>query len=358
MSARGRTVTWLLALAASAAGAAAPGREAPIRETTGPSVHEELTIGAYLAALVELERSLEAEEWDESARVAEALRGLRVSDGRSRFEADPSVLAAASAAHDRAGSLRAQARLRALRESLDEREGSPPGEVDAQRLARLAREEAARRPQAGGEVDASLELVRPSVSEQMREWLLTAARWLGDGIERLFEWLGRVLSRGKVQGGTKGSVAVLVAVIAVLLAIATAFSLRRRDPVDAAGEAETVPSARDQDPLSRESNEWERYAAELAGSGRRREAIRAWYHAVLVALFRAGQIHHQKGRTNWEYVAQVGPQAVWKGSFVRLTETFDREWYGREASALDTLREHASRAKDLLRAVRGGEAAV
>ena len=64
-------------------------------------------------------------------------------------------------------------------------------------------------------------------------------------------------------------------------------------------------SQRDADPLSREQDEWEKYAAELAAAGRLREAIRAWYHAVLVGLFRAGLLHHHKGRTNWEYVRRA-----------------------------------------------------
>ena len=40
-----------------------------------------------------------------------------------------------------------------------------------------------------------------------------------------------------------------------------------------------------------------------------------------------------------------------------LTEVFDREWYGRDASAPEALRECAARAKEVLRSMRGEAAA-
>jgi hypothetical protein len=343
--------------AAAQGSAAAPAADAPTTSAS-PAAPAELALESYRAALTQIERQLAVGEAEEAVRAAGALRGARVTDGRERFEADPSVLLAVAQARDRASVLAARARLRALIDSLEPGEPGRPSETDAQRLARLAREEAGRRPGAGGQIDASLELGPSSARDQLRDWLAAAARWLWDKIVRLFEWLTRVASRDQAKGGTTGAVGVLVAAVAVLLAVATVFSLRRRDPGEALGEAELAPSKGDEDPLSRESTEWERYAAELAEAGRRREAVRAWYHAVLVALFRAGQLHHQRGRTNWEYVSQVGPEAVWRPAFIRLTETFDREWYGRQASAPETLREHVARARDVLRAVRAGEAAA
>lgn len=334
---------------------AAPDAAAAPAVSAGPATLE-LTLEGYRAALAQIERALVEEEWDEARRSAEALRGAQVADGAQRFEADPSTLVATAEARDRGSARKARSRLRVLLESLERREAGSGSEADAQRLARLAREAAGRRPGPGGEIDASLEVGSQRARDQIRDWLLAAGRWLHDKLLCLFEWLTRVASRGEKAGGTSGAVGVLITVIAVLLAVVTVFSLRRRDPGEATIEAEVVSSRGDEDPLSRESTEWERYAAELAGAGRRREAIRAWYHAVLVALFRAGQLHHQKGRTNWEYVAQAVPEAAWRPGFIRLTETFDREWYGRERSTLETLRDHAARARGVLQAVRGGEA--
>ncbi len=315
---------------------------------------QELSIEDYASALAGLQRLVEGGDWDAARRQAEALRGVRVHVGRLRFEADPCVLAATSAVRDGATAARAIKQLRQVLASLDRKREEPALALDPERLTRLAQEQAARRPQAGGEVDVALPGRPLTVPEQLRRWLVAANDWLWKWLGRLWDWLLRSQPR-KNTGikGTRIAVGVLVAAIAALLAVAAVVALRRREAPEAGGEAEGSSSERDENPLSREADEWERYAAELAASGRRREAIRAWYHAVLVALFRAGRLHHQKGRTNWEYVAELGPEAAWRPGFIRLTETFDREWYGRETSGADTLREHAGRAKDLLRAVRG-----
>jgi hypothetical protein len=47
-----------------------------------------------------------------------------------------------------------------------------------------------------------------------------------------------------------------------------------------------------------------------------------------------------------------------EGTFVSLTEVFDREWYGRDASAPEALRECVARAREVLQSAGGGEAAA
>jgi hypothetical protein len=190
---------------------------------------------------------------------------------------------------------------------------------------------------------------------RLRQWLDRAAGWLVDLLARLWDWLRRAGPRKErgTGGATAGIVTALVAAIALVLTVAAVRSMRRRDAAEERGEPGEAAPERDEDPLSREAAEWERYAGELGAAGRRREAIRAWYHAVLVALFRAGTLHHQRGRTNWEYVGQAPAEASWRGAFVSLTEVFDREWYGREASAPEALRECAARAREVLRPLRG-----
>jgi hypothetical protein len=113
-----------------------------------------------------------------------------------------------------------------------------------------------------------------------------------------------------------------------------------------------MTSTRDDDPLSRGANEWERYAAQLAAAGRLREAIRAWYHAVLVTLYGANILHYRKGRTNWEYVAAVGPEQAWRTQFIELTRLFEHQWYGSDDSSSDALDSCSAAARIVLNAVR------
>src|SRR5207244_5595400 len=120
----------------------------------------------------------------------------------------------------------------------------------------------------------------------------------------------------------------------VVLALEVVRRSRRRELV-AVATSDPVASRADEDPLSRAANEWERYAAQLAAAGRIREAIRAWYHAVLVTLYGAGILHFRKGRTNWEYISTITPTIPWRGDFVKLTRRFEHEWYGSANSSPD-----------------------
>src|SRR5207244_431829 len=115
-------------------------------------------------------------------------------------------------------------------------------------------------------------------------------------------------------------------------------------------------SAKDEDPLSRTASEWERFAAELMSGGRFREAIRAWYHAVLVSLFRIGALHYRKDRTNWEYAYALPSTLRWRSGFVDATRTFEREWYGRRDTPVETAEGYQRHAQAMLAEVRQGAA--
>ena len=165
-----------------------------------------------------------------------------------------------------------------------------------------------------------------------------------------------MLDEGTPRGLVTGIVLLIVLVLAML-----AFETIRRSR-DAAPEEDLVTSGavesrRDEDPLSRGANEWERYAAQLAAAGRTREAIRAWYHAVLVTLYAAGILHFKKSRTNWEYIAALSPDIAWRGEFVTMTRRFETEWYGRAQSNIDALDDAAGRARRILDTVRRRAAA-
>jgi hypothetical protein len=150
------------------------------------------------------------------------------------------------------------------------------------------------------------------------------------------------------------TVGTLVGLIVLILAI-LAFEVIRRSRKRARNvveESAPLTSTRDDDPLSRGANEWERYAAQLAEAGRLREAIRAWYHAVLVTLYGANILHYRKGRTNWEYVAGVGPEHAWRPRFIDLTRLFENEWYGSDDSSSDALAECSAAARHVLNSVR------
>jgi hypothetical protein len=145
-------------------------------------------------------------------------------------------------------------------------------------------------------------------------------------------------------------VGLIVLAIIVLAIEVTRRALRGK--VEPPLASEPSSSQRDEDPTSRETSEWERYAGQLATSGRFREAIRAWYHAVLVACYGAAILSYRKGRTNWEYIASLAPSIAWRPEFIRLTQRFEQEWYGSEQSSSEALEECSRRARRILDAVR------
>jgi hypothetical protein len=199
--------------------------------------------------------------------------------------------------------------------------------------------------------------------ERVEAALLAVADWIGDVLRKIGEWLRRLAPErpqpSPREAGTTAFVAVLfAAAVAAFLVVLAVRTIRRRGlgPIETVSSP-VLSSAKDEDPLSREAAGWESYAQELAAKRRWREAIRAWYHAVLVTLFRAGLLHHQRGRTNWEYVSRLAPNLRWRPGFVALTRRFDREWYGRRTSDGAALSECAREAREVLRAVRGPEEA-
>jgi hypothetical protein len=358
-------LTFLAVFVLGAAGAATA--------TAGPVI----SLAEYRARLQGIATALE--RGDPGARTAAGrLLGVRISErigeGSRTLSPDLSILApisrhAPGARGAKARELRlAAARLQVLLRSLpavgtSAGTAAPPAPADSALLARLsARAALADLPRGG---------LLPQVHDSgflsdVTDFFEPTRRWVVDHFHRLWRWLRDSLTH-KGEGGTSEIdlprlVTVLVLLLAAVLAALALLALkRRRAPVASLPAPAAAPApARDDDPLSRRAGEWEVYARELAAAGRYREAVRAWYHAVLVALYQRGILHHRKGRTNWEYVAAISPAELWRPAFVGMTRRFESEWYGSERSSREALDEMAAAARELLAEVGGsreGEAA-
>ena len=254
------------------------------------------------------------------------------------------------------------ARLDALIEALaaiDPAERAAPRRDDPL-LRRLRREEAFSETSRGGDLGEEV-LPTPDPPQSIMDRLAAVWEWVWEKIQAFLEWLGRLFFNSATNeagsGSMKGLVAVLVIAGIALLLFVTILALRRRKGVIHSASsvaAATAKSSRDEDPLSRSAAEWERFAGELFGAGRFREAIRAWYHCLLVTMFRAGALHYRKDRTNWEYAFSLAPDLGWRPRFMESTRTFEREWYGRRNTGEDTADEFRREAIDLLGTVREG----
>jgi hypothetical protein len=317
-----------------------------------------MTTNDYLAALDAI-RSADAA----GARTqAQQLLGAEIESPAGRFTADAALLHEVMA-NPAAARPHLDAAISALR-ALAPRSGNAA--ADAKLLERLRAEEKVQEMKAGGEI-RTMPADEKSIGEAAGG-LSSVWKWIARQFDKLANWFERwwpkdqePKNKTKLHGvAPRGLVTIIVIVIVLVLGV-LAFEVVRRSRA-AAPEAELVTSdaissRRDEDPLSRGANEWERYAAQLAAAGRTREAIRAWFHAVLVTLYAAGILHFKKGRTNWEYIAALSPELPWRGEFVTMTRGFESEWYGRAQSSVDALDDAAGRAHRILDAVRRRAAA-
>lgn len=321
-----------------------------------------ITAADYRDRLAAIRAAVERKDLDAARRGAAELQSLRVRHETMEFPTDRSVLKPIADAADLPAAQAAAGPLRPMIEALDALGPPKDAAPDPALLERLREEESARDPSKSGPADGP-RLHRPHVPESFREWLLQLLKDLWEAvqrpIQRFLSWIFRAFfgSAGAVASGAKTTYLVvgLIACILGVVAIVAFVTLRRRAEAGPVAVSQApAQSESDADPLSRTSNEWERFALELMKGGRHREAIRAWYHAVLVTVFRAGLLHYRKDRTNWEYAYALGPALPWRAGFVDATRTFEYEWYGRRDTARETSEAFAAACRLILEKLHEG----
>ncbi len=319
-----------------------------------------LSPGTYRERLAAIDGSLRAGDWVSAREAARRLTADHIAFGQESLQPDLSVLQPLADAEDADDARAVSPRLARLVAALEAQGGGAPHGQDERPAPKLLEEARAREALTALPQGKMTPDDRVNVLDVLDEVLDPVRRWFDDLWERLKTWLRQLFPEAKPNQGLLDrllnlpmTVVLLVVALAVVggwLAVRALRQRRRRGKL--APQEAAAPPAADEDPLSREVNEWERYAGELAAAGRRREAVRAWYHAVLVSLFRSGVLHYRKGRTNWEYVAALAAGFTWRSRFVALTRCFEREWYGRDASTAEALDEAAELAGSLLGALR------
>jgi hypothetical protein len=232
-------------------------------------------------------------------------------------------------------------------------------QADRKLLEQIAAEQEPPELPKGGVVPTKLDRDVPLL-ERIASAIADMWEWLRDKFLDFLDWLFDLLPRRRNAAGkpTPGLHWIVWAVVGAILLVILylAIDVLRRSRARGPVEVETstpIGSKQDEDPLSRGALEWERYAADLAKAGRFREAIRAWYHAVLVTCYAAGILHFRKGRTNWEYIASLAPSLEWRPDAIELTRRFEQEWYGALHSTRDAYDTCSERARSVLDALRG-----
>jgi hypothetical protein len=304
-----------------------------------------IDLGRYRTLLVEIDRRLEQGDPAGAAAAARALEQVTVRADGEELVTDLWALAPIARGEPH------RARLRSLLASLEAPAAAGPA-PDKPLLEALR---AVRRwtPKQGGEIgeiDTAAVPFRDQLFEQARD----AWRFVVRQVRRFLRWLGNLFPDQVARApGASGSIVVPVliglaamAIVMIVLALLSWGSGPPRPEQRLAGG-----TVADDDPLSRTAGGWEERARELAAAGRAREAIRAWYHAVLMRCASEGALYHRRGRTNWEYAHSLAPSLPWRARFADLTSRFDVEWYGRAESSSESLTEFSRIAGEILRAL-------
>lgn len=310
-----------------------------------------MPIGDYIAALERIDVLLASNQLPAARSEAGALKDVEVAWAKGKFQTDASLLAAV-AEGDRT-------RLAATITELRRATGMSTAIADRRLLEQIAAEQEPPELPKGGIVPTKLERDVPLL-ERMAQAIADMLEWIAEKLRKFFEWLFDLLPRRRNAAGepTPGlhwivwAVVGAIVLVILYLAVDVLRRSRARGAADVQASAPPIGSRQDEDPLSRGALEWERYAGELANAGRFREAIRAWYHAVLVTCYAAGILHFRKGRTNWEYIASLPPSLEWRPDAIELTRRFEQEWYGALHSASDAYDACSGRARAVLEALR------
>lgn len=324
---------------------------------------ESMDLREYRARLQRIQEAVDRGDLEAARTGARDLQGKRVQHDGMVLLPDATVLAPIAHATTIEAARDAARRLRTLRAELEaENSTAPPAAPDGALLERLRQEEQQRSLTPDKSLTGPV-LHAPEVPQSFWQKLASAWEWIEKVIERFLKWLARLFfgSAGAQAAGAPNTqvlvVGLMLALIGVLAVVAVIALRKRRGPTEVVASSQApAMSAQDADPLSRSAGEWERFAAELMRSGRYRESIRAWYHALLVSLFRAGTLHYRKDRTNWEYAYALPSTVPWRSGFMDATRTFEQEWYGRRDTPAETAEMFQERVNDMLEAVREGVA--
>jgi hypothetical protein len=200
--------------------------------------------------------------------------------------------------------------------------------------------------------------------ERIGQWLGSGMRWLGRKLVALLHWLQRwwspserPLASPENGAGLAQGVLVVVGILAVLLVGLAAFVLVRYRAPRPEPAMPTPAATADADPTSRDESAWRARADALAAEGRHREAIRAFYHALLVRCFQTGALQARRGTTNREYARALDTRVAWAPDFEELTFRFDLEWYGHDSSTAAAFSDFLERTEMLMGRVGRAEAA-
>ncbi len=331
---------------------------------SSPLHAQDISLTDYRAGLEKVLSELEAGRLAEAQQAARSLERARVTGEGIAFNSDASILTPIKKATQLSDTDAQKARLKALLDALPNAAPSEHSDAapDVDLLNRLRRDEAITRPPRDGQLDDA-GIADSGFWMAVGHYLGDFIRWCGKIADKIGKFFDKLFPNGGPNiAGSIGPYINYIVIggvsVAAGILLRAYLKNRRFKRVEAALDMVSAPApSKDDNPLSRDANQWEEYALKLASSGRYREAIRAWFHAVLVMHFRSGALNYRKGRTNWEYCYALPSDLPWRDRFFDLTGSFETEWYGKSQSTPDRAASYGEAARQILSKDRAGRLA-
>lgn len=158
-------------------------------------------------------------------------------------------------------------------------------------------------------------------------WWERAKAWMADWIKRLFLGVAQVGVAAPWLGTLLEWISFVAAAVGLLFLLLR--NITRQRLRVALGDATLQRSAWDRD-----ADDWAVRAEQYAASSEWRDAVHCLYWAAIVSLESRRAWRHNPARTPREYVLLLKPGSAQQQSLNRLTQIFERIWYGvRDADA-------------------------
>ncbi len=307
-----------------------------------------------------LETAARLHDGPRARAIVNSLHGQDIETDTGKFQIDPSLVHLVRIADHPHDWNDVVARTHTFRQMIarpvsdDPSADIPPDPV---LLEKIKTRHAVTQIEAGGAWDLSLPM-----SDRLLAWIFLLGAllaWIGGRISAFIEWIESLFTQfpaGDIEKADfSGWVYLYLGILVLALGILAWLVVRQRKTVSAT-RSHTMPKGHadeDVDASSRTVDEWETRAEALQQKGRFREAVRAWYHAVLAGLIEQEQLDYHLGATNWEHAYALPSDLKCRSEFLSLTRTFEEHWYGFTVNSSEQVHRFSRHARYILDDLRG-----
>ncbi len=193
---------------------------------------------------------------------------------------------------------------------------------------------------------ASLDTLHQILARPEFQWQQQTPAWIQDMIDRLLQWLARILGQRR-SISFQGNLAIqaLGVLAAVLVTVALVFILRRLIAEFSGDSILNPENGAFGNPLNAKAALAR--AEDLSGQGDYRSAVRYLYLSALLILDERGLLFYDRTRTNRQYLRDLASRPQTASLLRAVIDVFDRVWYGFQPLDAESYRRYTEQVNQL-----------